>query len=964
MKAKNEANDKLHSAKRSLDEAEQSLIDSAREEADARKAIESGDKFARDLNRALGKASDRVSEAQDTYAQAQLESDRAEQVSQLASENLADLEEKFEEATMIRDDLDLVGEDIHNSEPESDRSSLADDLRRLQKQESELRTDRDRAEIRLRDAERELSKARARQEARSSAPGSAITIAALTKLRESGQISGILGTLGELTSPKDPSHEEALATALGNGLRSIVVRDDEVAAECIKWLRQNSGGRATFLPLNKLKVSRPQGRTLIVARNPGIIGFAQDLLDYDQEVEIAVTYASRNTLLVQSMEVARNNMGGVRMVTLDGSLIESSGAMTGGSKSRGNRPAFGGSAGGHSSIDKHERLVQDANLLYSTVDAALRETMLNLQDLRNRINNVDGSDHSVKLRNWKADMDRAVKSLSEIEKRMNISRAEFKTCEGTKSLKISEAEKARVDLEAALQNRTDAAEALQDNTPDHLSEILRAAERKRTEAERTKLSCESSISTNESQIVLMNQRVSDIETRISKQEEEIVLAEASISKLELSISTSKSELVELKGKSEQFDEEHQILTNRRDQLVGERASLRATLDQLSKERETIKSRINELNSQIRQKAILAEETAEELADAGVAIPSEDIQLPTIAEAERAMQGLERRLGNLGNVNMLAIDQYDETAERISALIEDGKTLRSRRDHLVSIAEQLEDERKTRFMTVFEHVNNNFSRVYEILQPSGSGKLRLENSKNPFEGGLEMACVPPGKSRNTRRSALSGGEKSMAALALIFAIQDYEPSPFYYFDEVDQNLDPFNSGRIATLCRIRSERAQFIMVTLRKVSLSLADHHIGITHAGDGCSRRITDFDRAAAIELSEELEAEKKAQEESKAEKEAMPDLPDPQNMPKVPEPLENPVSLGGLAERAGVEKGAESHGTVAEEEDSVIGSLRERTGDWTEDIDEKEKVIFHNNGDTEDAMEDSQNQEVDANEV
>ena len=964
MKAKNEANDKLHSAKRSLDEAEQSLIDSAREEADARKAIESGDKFARDLNRALGKASDRVSEAQDTYAQAQLESDRAEQVSQLASENLADLEEKFEEATMIRDDLDLVGEDIHNSEPESDRSSLADDLRRLQKQESELRTDRDRAEIRLRDAERELSKARARQEARSSAPGSAITIAALTKLRESGQISGILGTLGELTSPKDPSHEEALATALGNGLRSIVVRDDEVAAECIKWLRQNSGGRATFLPLNKLKVSRPQGRTLIVARNPGIIGFAQDLLDYDQEVEIAVTYASRNTLLVQSMEVARNNMGGVRMVTLDGSLIESSGAMTGGSKSRGNRPAFGGSAGGHSTIDKHERLVQDANLLYSTVDAALRETMLNLQDLRNRINNVDGSDHSVKLRNWKADMDRAIKSLSEIEKRMNISRAEFKTCEGTKSLKISDAEKARVDLETALHNRTDAAEALQDNTPDHLSEILRAAERKRTEAERTKLSCESSISTNESQIVLMNQRVSDIETRISKQEEEIVLAQASISKLELSISTSKSELVELKGKSEQFDEEHQILTNRRDQLVGERASLRATLDQLSKERETIKSRINELNSQIRQKAILAEETAEELADAGVAIPSEDIQLPTIAEAERAMQGLERRLGNLGNVNMLAIDQYDETAERISALIEDGKTLRSRRDHLVSIAEQLEDERKTRFMTVFEHVNNNFSRVYEILQPSGSGKLRLENSKNPFEGGLEMACVPPGKSRNTRRSALSGGEKSMAALALIFAIQDYEPSPFYYFDEVDQNLDPFNSGRIATLCRIRSERAQFIMVTLRKVSLSLADHHIGITHAGDGCSRRITDFDRAAAIELSEELEAEKKAQEESKAEKEAMPDLPDPQNMPKVPEPLENPVSLGGLAERAGVEKGAESHGTVAEEEDSVIGSLRERTGDWTEDIDEKEKVIFHNNGDTEDAMEDSQNQEVDANEV
>ena len=961
LNARDEANQKLISAKESLEGTKKSLDEAAKEEADARKAIESGDKFARDLNRALGKASEMVSSAQDAYAQAKLDSDRASQASQLASENLADLEEKYEEATMIRDDLELIGGDIHESKPESDRSSLADDLRKLQKQESELRSDRDRAEIRLRDAERELSKARARQEARSSTPGSAVTLAALTKLRESGQISGILGTLGELTAPKDPSHEQALSTALGNGLRSIVVRDDEVASKCIKWLRQNSGGRATFLPLNKLKVSRPQGRTLLVARNPGIIGFAQDLLDYDQEVEIAVIYASRNTLLVQSMEVARKNMGGVRMVTLDGALIESSGAMTGGSSSRGNRPSFGGGAGGSSSMDKHEGLVRDSELIYSTVDSALRETMLNLQDLRNRINNVDGSDHSLKLRNWKADMERAVKSLSEMEKRMNSSRLEFESSEKNKLMKISEAKQARVHLEKSLQNRADAAESLQDNTPDHLSEILRAAERKRTEAERTKLSSESSILTNESQIVLMNQRVSDIEARISKQEDEVISSEAAISNLESSISSSKSELLELKGKSEQFDEEHQILTNRRDELVDERASLRATLDQLSKERETIRSRINELNAQIRQKNMAAEETAEELAEAGVTIPAKDIQLPTIAEAERAMQGLERRLGNLGNVNMLAIDQYDETAERIAALIDDGKTLRSRRDHLVKIAEQLENERKTRFMTVFEHVNNNFSRVYEILQPSGSGKLRLENTKNPFDGGLEMACVPPGKSRNTRRSALSGGEKSMAALALIFAIQDYEPSPFYYFDEVDQNLDPFNSGRIATLCRIRSERAQFIMVTLRKVSLSLADHHIGITHAGDGCSRRITDFDRAAAIELSDELEAEKKAQDQSRAEKEAMPDLPDPENMPKVPAPLGAPVSLGGLAERAGVDVEEENDELdTPSSEDTVIGSLRERTGEWTEDIDEKEKVVFPDSPDTSEAKEETSQQHVD----
>jgi chromosome segregation protein len=253
--------------------------------------------------------------------------------------------------------------------------------------------------------------------------------------------------------------------------------------------------------------------------------------------------------------------------------------------------------------------------------------------------------------------------------------------------------------------------------------------------------------------------------------------------------------------------------------------------------------------------------------------------------------------------------------------------------------QLEDERKTRLMAVFEHVNNNFSRVYEILQPTGSGRLQMENPKNPFDGGLEMQCVPPGKSKNTRRSMLSGGEKSMAALALIFAIQDYEPSPFYYLDEVDQNLDPFNAERIATLCRMRSQRAQFLMVTLRKVSLTLADHHIGITHAGDGRSRLITDFDRAAALVMGDDFEAEKNAQELAKAEREAMPELPDAEGMPRTPEPLGTPKSLGGVAERAGVDIEATDEEKEVEAEGGTIESLRDRTDDWTEDIEEREEI-------------------------
>jgi len=936
--AHEQAETALESASEALQEAKESLKRASEDERDARNAIESGDKAGRGLKRILGHATEAVDEAHTTHAEARLNSDLAEQTSQIASSKLADLEEEFEEATMVRDDLELVGEDLQGDQPPTDRSSLAEELRRLQKQEGELVEDRNRSEIRVRDAERGLNKARARQEGRASTPGSAVTLAALTKLRQSGDVKGILGSLGELTAPKDPSHEEALANALGAGLRSIVVTDDDVAAKCISWLRQNGGGRATFLPLSKLSISRPGGRSLIVANNPGVVGFAHDLLDYDTEIDTAVRYAGRNTLVVDTMEVARRNMGGVRLVTLDGSVIESSGAMTGGSATKSARNAFGGGSVS-SSLDRLEAAVEEANLIYSTVEAALRELRTNQQNLRDRIHGLDDADHSVQLRNWKADIDRAQRNVDETRKKVVAATGEFERCEAAQVTARATADGARATYESAVTERASAAQALQDHAPDHLSQKLREAERTMTEAGRTRLASESAISNGNERLTILSGRVGDIQRQIAKKLEMITEAETKISELEKAISEANDNLEDLREQVSQFDEEQQALKDRRDEIVDERASLRASVDTLSQKRETLAARIEELNVQIQQKREAVDEIVAELKDAGIAIPSPETQLPTVGEAEKSVQGLERRLGHLGDVNMLAIEQYDSTAERIAGLVEDGKLLRSRREQLVSIAVQLEDERKTRLMAVFEHVNSNFSRVYEILQPAGSGKLRMENPKKPFEGGLEMDCVPPGKSKNTRRNQLSGGEKSMAALALIFAIQDYEPSPFYYLDEVDQNLDPFNAERIATLCRMRSQRAQFLMVTLRKVSLTLADHHIGITHAGDGRSRLITDFDRAAAIEMGEEFEAEQKSQAQSKSEREAMPELPDPEDMPRAPDPLGTPKSLGGVAERAGVDLEATEEEEEVEAETGTIESLRDRTDDWTEDIEEREEI-------------------------
>jgi chromosome segregation protein len=204
-----------------------------------------------------------------------------------------------------------------------------------------------------------------------------------------------------------------------------------------------------------------------------------------------------------------------------------------------------------------------------------------------------------------------------------------------------------------------------------------------------------------------------------------------------------------------------------------------------------------------------------------------------------------------------------------------------------------------------------------------------------------------------RQQLSGGEQSMAALALIFAIQDYDPSPFYYFDEVDQNLDAYNAERIAKMCRKRSQRAQFIMVTLRKVSLKLADHHIGITHGGDGCSRRILDFDRERAMALGEAAlkEAQKAA---DKNETRIMDAVAAAEDMPKVPDELAPPKSLGGLLSHMHEDASAPSEEASST---SPLGGLMERTSDLTEDINERAEVASQ----VHDAEQDSEASDADA---
>ena len=276
-----------------------------------------------------------------------------------------------------------------------------------------------------------------------------------------------------------------------------------------------------------------------------------------------------------------------------------------------------------------------------------------------------------------------------------------------------------------------------------------------------------------------------------------------------------------------------------------------------------------------------EELVGEMTHIQITPAQDDVELPSVDAANRRVTRLNRDIEKCGPVNMLAIEQYEEVNGRLLDFKRDLQSLEDERTSLLGITEQLQEQRVRRLTLVFDQINSNFMKIFKRLSQGGSGQLRLENMDDPFQGGLLMEARPAGKRKGTRLSSLSGGEKSMVALAFIFAVQRYDPSPFYYLDEVDQNLDSDNAQLIAELCREVSHEAQFIMVTLRKVSLQLADHHIGVTHAGDGISRLLMDIDQDRAIELGQ---AALEESDSSSQKQELSSKLPQQKDMPLVSE--------------------------------------------------------------------------------
>ena len=919
----------LNSARDDLENSTAALEEAQSEESAVQKIMESsGDETAL-LSQQLTKLLDELESANQNLSDAQNEVNKTAVQAELISEQLAKSQDLAEENRLSLGELELQGEELSGEGSGIDRNKLSRDLITAQKSEERLVGESQLIEGKLREAERTRNRLRSEMENSSGSKGMAGGAAAVISARDNGELTGIIGTIAELCAPIDSTHESALATAIGGGMTSIVVESDEIAAKAIKWLAERRAGRATFLPLNKLTNNRVAGKALMVSKKPGVVGFAHELLDYDPKIDIAIKFVLRNTLIVDSLSTARNYMGGVRLVTLRGDVTEAGGAMIGGSK-RKMSVSFGGGIKGASEIERLSGEIENLQLMSETVTAALHQARREQQQLRSRINELTDSDQAVKLQEWRSELKQAKsaynKSLGEVAE----NESKLKDLESLATTQLDDLDTAQsvvADLNTSVATTRNEMEAA---SPEHLKDRLHAAQIKRVDAEGVMAQALAALESGSDHEGLLKQRVDDLATRINTLNAGIIARSEMIDNLQAAIATDSIELKDREEERTQLLEENKGLEDERLALVDERASLRTELTQKSTDAQSRRRLSDELGRSILNKELVINELLADMQANFIQPASAEVSLPSVGDAEKRVRTLERAMEKHGPVNMLAIEQYAECEERLDSMKVEFKQLQTRRANLVEITEKLESQRKDKLIKVLTKVNENFKKSYEILSDGGKGELYLENPDEPFKGGLELWAKPKGKSSKVNRLQLSGGEQSMAALALIFAIQDYDPSPFYYFDEVDQNLDAVNAERIAEMCRKRSKQAQFLMVTLRKVSLRLADHHIGITHGGDGCSRRIVDFDRERAIQLSEIESAKDNPLDERISAIALEKQLEANTDMPTVPEPLPPPKSLGGLLNFT------ESEETESE---GPISGLIERTNELTEDIEERREV-------------------------
>ncbi len=639
-------------------------------------------------------------------------------------------------------------------------------------------------------------------------------------------LPGICGLVAEL-GRVDSQYQLALEIAAGARLSYLVVEDDGIAAAGIELLKRQRAGRATFLPLNKIRASMPT--PLAKWNRPeGLIDHAVNLIDCDDRYRDVFAYVFGSTVVFASLEQARRQMGQYRIVTLDGELLETSGAMTGGSITN-----------------------RQGTLHFGTVEAAESAEAIALRDRLQQISQILGRCEQAILQ-ASQDVKTRAQALAEARQNQRTIQMQVEQLQNQLVSLIAQEGQLRTQLAQNTQELQSAEERLfglerelprQETTLQQQRQSLTELEQSQTHSEWQQIQAaiqQQEVHLNQQQLALQSaeQRIRDLEIQQQRVEEKI---EQYQQRLEECRTQQTAQL----NQHTTFGTQAAALTEQIAETQTALAALDQTLAAEKQERDRAERQLRDQQNAYqqlewqRQKLVETQQTRrQELATLQEQLTAQRSELPDplpeipegtdLAALQHELRSMQKRLQAMEPVNMLALEEYERTQTRLEELSQKLTTLDEERTELLLRIENFTTLRQRAFKEAFDAVNKNFQSIFAELS-DGDGYLQLDDPQDPFAGGLNLVAHPKGKPVR-RLASMSGGEKSLTALSFIFALQRYRPSPFYAFDEVDMFLDGANVERLARMIKHQAQQAQFIVVSLRRPMIESAERTIGVTQA--------------------------------------------------------------------------------------------------------------------------------------
>ena len=679
-------------------------------------------------------------------------------------------------------------------------------------------------------------------------------------MEQKDRYKGIVGVVADIIKTKK-QYETAIETALGGTIQNIVTDNEETAKGLIAFLKQNKFGRATFLPLSAIS-----GRDIRVdsslTRENGAVGFANQLVECDSEFTELARYLLGRILVVDNIDnalaIARRHNHSLRIVTLEGDMLSPGGSMSGG--------AFKNSSnllGRRREIEELEASVSVKEAELKKSEEQLTAAREQLGALRTEIEQIKAEIQDKQLAENTAAMnlDTASKKQEELNRAYTNSKRESDEIENTvtrinaeiDACKVALSESERIDRE--LNEKISSCNAAIENHKAELADKQKSAEQLHIELSNFSQQdnyAEENIKRVLREISRLNAEADEIKDSLGSAGDEINEKKENIAKINEAITRAEARIAEYADITAKEREDRDKVQEKQRELFNKREQISERINTLDKECMRITGRIEKIES-VRDERIDYMWNEYELTLIRAA-ELRDENLTNSDELKKNINVLKSDIRKLGDVNVNAIEDYKEVSERYTFLKTQHDDLITARDTLIKVIEELDTGMRNQFIEKFQEIKVEFDKVFKELFGGGRGTLELEEDVDILEAGIRIISQPPGKKLQNMMQ-LSGGEKALTAISLLFAIQNLKPSPFCLLDEIEAALDDSNVDRYAKYLHKLTKNTQFIVITHRRGTMAAADRLYGITMQEKGVSTLVS-------VDLIEEQLDDKPAKQE------------------------------------------------------------------------------------------------------